>query len=165
MGQLACNDLGCSSTACGLLTTAGWIVSPMKTSNFDSTWWSLQRISFKVVLADTVVEPPLRLPWPVVSWVWQVHECVLQDPVFTTIYADTRKCWNLVPWIWAPSARRKCGWSKLCLEGGSTSAQEPIWCGGISQNRIFTRKNSCYKFLWTGNKERKGSVGILLTEC
>ena len=45
--------------------------------------------------------------------------------------------------------------------------QETRWGGGIckSQNTILTGKDSRYMFLWTGNKEETGSVGILLARC
>ena len=52
----------------------------------------------------------------------------------------------------------------------STSAvyrRQLRWCGGLckSQNRMFSSKDLRYKFFWTGNKEGKGGVGILLAEC
>ena len=30
---------------------------------------------------------------------------------------------------------------------------------------MLTGKDTCYKFFWAGNKEGKGSVGILSVEC
>ena len=34
-----------------------------------------------------------------------------------------------------------------------------------SQNRMLTSKDSCYKLLWTGNKEWRVGIGILAAEC
>ena len=48
----------------------GRMARPVKLSDLNSTWWTLQRIAFQAVLVDTVVEHAPRLPRPVVSRVW-----------------------------------------------------------------------------------------------
>ena len=90
----------------------GRTTGPMKTSDLNLIWWLLQRILFQAVLADTVAEYALRLLQPVVSQVWQVLECGLQDPAITANHSSTRKCSDSVHWIWAPSGRRKERWLK-----------------------------------------------------
>ena len=45
--------------------------------------------------------------------------------------------------------------------------QETRWRGGLlkTQSRMFTGKNSCYKFFYANNKEGNDGVGIVLAQC
>ena len=70
-------------------------------------------VSGGATLANAVAEHSLRLPWPVVSRVWQVRECGPQDPDIAANYVSPRNRSDLVHWMWAPPGRRMQRWSKL----------------------------------------------------